>query len=38
VVDTASKVGIPPGNGPMVSAGDELRLVGRSMTVLRRPA
>jgi glycogen operon protein len=38
VVDTASKVGVPPGNGPMVSAGDELRLVGRSMTVLRRPA
>ncbi|MEU1889937.1 glycogen debranching protein GlgX [Streptomyces pristinaespiralis] len=38
VVDTASKVGVPPGNGPMVSAGDELRLVGRSVTVLRRPA
>jgi glycogen operon protein len=38
VVDTASKEGVPPGRGPMVSAGDELRLVGRSMTVLRRPA
>ncbi|GGW26333.1 glycogen debranching protein GlgX [Streptomyces xantholiticus] len=38
VVDTARKEGVPPGQGPMVSAGDELRLVGRSMTVLRRPA
>ncbi|MEU0374115.1 glycogen debranching protein GlgX [Streptomyces sp. NPDC006283] len=38
VVDTACKEGVPPGNGPMVAAGDELRLVGRSMTVLRRPA
>ncbi|MFF0446622.1 glycogen debranching protein GlgX [Streptomyces sp. NPDC004609] len=38
VVDTARKEGVPPGGGPRVAAGERLRLAGRSLTVLRRPA
>ncbi|NUK83205.1 glycogen debranching protein GlgX [Streptomyces lunaelactis] len=38
VVDTARKEGVPPGAGPKVGAGERVRLVGRSLTVLRRPA
>ncbi|MEU9981610.1 glycogen debranching protein GlgX [Streptomyces sp. NPDC050856] len=38
VVDTAVTEGIEPGQGPKVAAGDRLRLIGRSLTVLRRPA
>lgn len=38
VVDTAVPDGVPPGAGPKVSAGDRVTLVGRSLTVLQRPA
>ncbi|MEV5442535.1 glycogen debranching protein GlgX [Streptomyces sp. NPDC052644] len=38
VVDTAVPEGIAPGQGDKVAAGDRLTLVGRSLTVLRRPA
>ncbi|MEU1277072.1 glycogen debranching protein GlgX [Streptomyces sp. NPDC005805] len=38
VVDTALAKGVPPGQGKTLAAGERLRLVGRSMTVLRRPA
>ncbi|MFD3353059.1 glycogen debranching protein GlgX [Streptomyces fradiae] len=38
VVDTAEPEGIAPGQGDKVAAGDRLTLVGRSLTVLRRPA
>ncbi|HET6357514.1 MAG TPA: glycogen debranching enzyme, partial [Streptomyces sp.] len=38
VVDTGRKEGVPPGEGPKVAAGERVRLVGRSLAVLRRPA
>ncbi|OEJ93826.1 glycogen debranching protein GlgX [Streptomyces thermolilacinus] len=38
VVDTAVPDSIAPGQGDKVAAGDRLTLVGRSLTVLRRPA
>ncbi|MEU9014400.1 glycogen debranching protein GlgX [Streptomyces sp. NPDC048479] len=38
VVDTARKEGVPPGEGPKVAAGERVPLLGRSLTVLRRPA
>ncbi|WP_328320470.1 glycogen debranching protein GlgX [Streptomyces sp. NBC_00388] len=38
VVDTAHEDGVPPGRGPKVDAGDRLALIGRSLTVLKRPA
>ncbi|AOT61783.1 MULTISPECIES: glycogen debranching protein GlgX [Streptomyces] len=38
VVDTAEPEGVAPGQGDKVAAGDRLTLVGRSLTVLRRPA
>jgi glycogen operon protein len=38
VVDTARPEGVQPGAGPKVSAGDRVKLVGRSMAVLQRPA
>lgn len=38
VVDTAIPDGVPPSAGPKVSAGDRVTLVGRSLTVLQRPA
>ena len=38
VVDTARPEGVPPGEGPKVEAGERVTLIGRSMTVLRRPA
>ncbi|MGW6458236.1 glycogen debranching protein GlgX [Streptomyces sp. NPDC055078] len=38
VVDTARAQGVPPGGGEQVTAGDRVRLAGRSLTVLRRPA
>ncbi|KUH38170.1 MULTISPECIES: glycogen debranching protein GlgX [Streptomyces] len=38
VVDTAVPEGVPPGQGDKVAAGDRLTVVGRSLTVLRRPA
>ena len=37
VVDTARTDGVPPGEGPKVTAGDRLTLVDRSLTVLQRP-
>jgi glycogen operon protein len=37
VVDTAVPEGIEPGQGAKVAAGDRLTLIGRSLTVLRRP-
>ncbi|OAR22728.1 glycogen debranching enzyme GlgX [Streptomyces sp. ERV7] len=38
VVDTGRREGVPPGEGAKVSAGERVTLVGRSLTVLRRPA
>ncbi|MCS0635473.1 glycogen debranching protein GlgX [Streptomyces sp. LP05-1] len=38
VVDTAVPESVRPGQGAKVAAGDRLTLMGRSMTVLRRPA
>ncbi|MEU0735197.1 glycogen debranching enzyme, partial [Streptomyces lavendulocolor] len=38
VVDTAVPGGVEPGQGAKVAAGDRLTLIGRSLTVLRRPA
>ncbi|MFE0079915.1 glycogen debranching protein, partial [[Kitasatospora] papulosa] len=38
VVDTAVPDGVPPGAGPKVSAGERVTLIGRSLTVLKRPA
>ncbi|HEY9441364.1 MAG TPA: hypothetical protein VIS29_22510, partial [Streptomyces sp.] len=38
IVDTARPDGVPPGTGPEVSAGDRVTLIGRSLTVLKRPA
>ncbi|WP_149180743.1 glycogen debranching protein GlgX [Streptomyces sp. TRM49041] len=38
VVDTGRPEGVPPGQGDKVAAGDRLTLLGRSLTVLRRPA
>lgn len=38
VVDTAVPDGVPPGAGPRVSAGERVTLIGRSLTVLKRPA
>ncbi|MCH0541515.1 glycogen debranching protein GlgX [Streptomyces sp. MUM 203J] len=38
VVDTAMPEVVAPGQGDKVAAGDRLALVGRSLTVLRRPA
>ncbi|WP_394429300.1 glycogen debranching protein GlgX [Streptomyces sp. SGAir0957] len=38
VVDTALPTGLPTDDGPKVQGGDRLELVGRSLTVLRRPA
>ncbi|MEV0091446.1 glycogen debranching protein GlgX [Streptomyces sp. NPDC050738] len=38
VVDTARQDGVPPGTGPKVVAGERLTLIGRSLTVLQRPA
>lgn len=38
VVDTACKEGVRPDGGQKVAGGERVRLVGRSMTVLRRPA
>ncbi|MFG3282325.1 glycogen debranching protein GlgX [Streptomyces sp. NPDC048111] len=38
VVDTARPEGVPPGEGPKVAAGERVPLIGRSLTVLRRPA
>ncbi|MER6913259.1 glycogen debranching protein GlgX [Streptomyces sp. NPDC000594] len=37
VVDTARRVGVPPGGGPEVRAGEKVPLAGRSMVVLSRP-
>jgi glycogen operon protein len=38
VVDTARPDGVPPGSGAKVAAGERLRLIDRSLTVLQRPA
>ncbi|GGP81566.1 glycogen debranching protein GlgX [Streptomyces melanogenes] len=38
VVDTGRREGVPPGEGAKVTAGERVTLVGRSLTVLRRPA
>ncbi|WP_329402235.1 glycogen debranching protein GlgX [Streptomyces melanogenes] len=38
VVDTGRSEGVPPGEGAKVTAGERVTLVGRSLTVLRRPA
>ncbi|MFI7383900.1 glycogen debranching protein GlgX [Streptomyces sp. NPDC049813] len=38
VVDTALPTGLPSGDTQKVQAGDRLTLIGRSLTVLRRPA
>ncbi|WP_156725436.1 glycogen debranching protein GlgX [Streptomyces apocyni] len=38
VADTARPEGVPPRTGPKVRAGDRLRLLDRSLTVLQRPA
>ncbi|WDN54600.1 glycogen debranching protein GlgX [Streptomyces clavuligerus] len=36
VVDTARRVGVPPGGGPELTAGEKVPLTGRSLVVLRR--
>ncbi|GAA1161770.1 glycogen debranching protein GlgX [Streptomyces hebeiensis] len=38
VVDTARPEGVPPGQGEKADGGERLKLTGRSMTVLMRPA
>ncbi|MEU9609160.1 glycogen debranching protein GlgX [Streptomyces sp. NPDC048057] len=38
VVDTARTAGVPPGGGTKVVGGQRIRLLNRSLTVLRRPA
>ncbi|WHM35901.1 glycogen debranching protein GlgX [Streptomyces sp. BPTC-684] len=38
VVDTGRREGVPPGEGAKVTAGERVTLVGRSLSVLRRPA
>lgn len=38
VADTGIPDGVPPGAGPKVSAGERVTLLGRSLTVLKRPA
>ncbi|MEU8887635.1 glycogen debranching protein GlgX [Streptomyces sp. NPDC048442] len=38
VVDTAREDGVPPGTGGKHDAGEHLTLIGRSLTVLQRPA
>jgi glycogen operon protein len=38
VVDTAREDGVPPGTGAKLDAGEHLTLIGRSLTVLQRPA
>jgi isoamylase len=38
VVDTALSEPVPPGEGPTMDGGERITLVGRSMTVLMRPA
>ncbi|RBL84580.1 glycogen debranching enzyme GlgX, partial [Streptomyces cavourensis] len=38
VVDTARAEGVPPGTGPKVAEGEQVTMIGRSLTVLKRPA
>ncbi|MFJ4918584.1 glycogen debranching protein GlgX [Streptomyces sp. NPDC088725] len=38
VVDTSRPEGVPPGQGPKVDGGERVTMIGRSMTVLMRPA
>ncbi|MFJ6694758.1 glycogen debranching protein GlgX [Streptomyces sp. NPDC091272] len=38
VVDTGRDDGVPPGTGDKFDAGEHLTLIGRSLTVLQRPA
>ncbi|NEE10100.1 glycogen debranching enzyme, partial [Streptomyces sp. SID7499] len=38
VVDTARPDGVEPGTGPKVAEGERVTLIGRSLTVLKRPA
>lgn len=38
VVDTARPDGVEPGAGPKVAEGERVTLIGRSLTVLKRPA
>ncbi|MER8003521.1 MULTISPECIES: glycogen debranching protein GlgX [unclassified Streptomyces] len=38
VVDTARPEGVPPGQGEKADGGERLKMTGRSMTVLMRPA